>query len=933
MSTNEINFKLLNNTKNYTNINENFLQLPNDTISNLENIIIDTKIKDTPLVNTFAHLFSANPKLSLSKNDSPRSIDSIMEKFAEANMSPEILTPILPIPTKLKHIIVEAKKNESKSPKPSKFIKSKSPKLSKISSISSNKSSIPLTKMQSLFIKMKEEFSPKIYVSFGLIFNKTLGLHKTAKLYDINTLSKNKNIQIDTLFNNLFVESQNIIDKFIIKIINQYSDLLQNNPKSNELISIYANKISTKLGIILYIISKQLRVVIKFLPKNINIDNVNILYKNMIEQLITHLQDNLNKPQTVNNIKAKLAITTFDIINENIVKNKLLNIKPSIGHDKFKILCGHVNNILKKSGHNYSKALIETPAVAIIIAKTLGRPIKIPNIITKQARNISSSVKQDMKKELIKNGIESKLASVKASEKANKIKKEIIKTMKTEIAQIPTIFALNDTIKTALINAGVPKNIASIKAAKKTKEIKNNIKTISKSKKTLPNKITEISYQNINDMKNTIKQSLVQNGVPIKTALSVADKKAKEINKNIITVINTELTTPSIKPKANKIKDIIKTAFISVGLTKPIALLKANEKEKDIRSIIATIKNELIKPNIDNEVIKKELSNTANIKANEIKPIIVTKLIKNGFSPKTASIEANKKVDIIKKNIIKSINKDINKIFSPKLPTREISKIAKTKANEIKKTIKANLIKTGVSPKTAEIKSNIKSQEIKNDITSNLIKNEQEKIISAAINKPSLLQSSKPSLLQSSKPSLSPTLPSEIDIKKSINMINKINTNKLTNQLSNIPKFVETSNLNHDQKKIILNIIISAIKTIVAQIGTIPEPLHPNYKQFVNKLKELISNDHKIMCLVSQIAKNNKFMELIKNERFNNNPKDEILEVIQTQLFEIFKNEGLIEQYKIIKKKCCISKYIMMIILLIILSYIGYKFYKNKMKN
>jgi hypothetical protein len=75
---------------------------------------------------------------------------------------------------------------------------------------------------------------------------------------------------------------------------------------------------------------------------------------------------------------------------------------------------------------------------------------------------------------------------------------------------------------------------------------------------------------------------------------------------------------------------------------------------------------------------------------------------------------------------------------------------------------------------------------------------------------------------------------------------------------------------------------------MISQISSIPEPLHPNYKQFVRRLVSFLQNEQRIMYLVSKVAANEQFMELLKIEGFDNSSNNNIMDIVQDNLLENF---------------------------------------------
>jgi len=99
---------------------------------------------------------------------------------------------------------------------------------------------------------------------------------------------------------------------------------------------------------------------------------------------------------------------------------------------------------------------------------------------------------------------------------------------------------------------------------------------------------------------------------------------------------------------------------------------------------------------------------------------------------------------------------------------------------------------------------------------------------------------------------------------------------------------VDGVKIDRSRKELILRVVISAIQTMISQISAIPEPLHPNYKQFIKRLVSFLQNEQRIMYLVSKVAANEQFMELLQVEGFDNSSNDNIMNIVQDNLLETF---------------------------------------------
>jgi hypothetical protein len=99
--------------------------------------------------------------------------------------------------------------------------------------------------------------------------------------------------------------------------------------------------------------------------------------------------------------------------------------------------------------------------------------------------------------------------------------------------------------------------------------------------------------------------------------------------------------------------------------------------------------------------------------------------------------------------------------------------------------------------------------------------------------------------------------------------------------------------IDRSRRELILTVVISAIQTMISQISAIPEPLHPNYKQFVKRLISFLQNEQRIMYLVSKVASNEQFMQLLTIEGFNDDANENIMGIVQDNLLETFAEDSV----------------------------------------
>jgi hypothetical protein len=143
-------------------------------------------------------------------------------------------------------------------------------------------------------------------------------------------------------------------------------------------------------------------------------------------------------------------------------------------------------------------------------------------------------------------------------------------------------------------------------------------------------------------------------------------------------------------------------------------------------------------------------------------------------------------------------------------------------------------------------------------------------------------------------------------------------------------------------KEMVYAIIISAVKHMITQIASIPEPIHPSYKQFVKRLIKFLKNEKRIMMLGHKIVKNEHFMELLGHEGFNDETGNEINVMIQNSLLETFSDEATNEVKKkvssssqnnlIEQMNSCTKDPLMVFIMYVILAFVAYTIYKNMNK-
>jgi hypothetical protein len=144
-------------------------------------------------------------------------------------------------------------------------------------------------------------------------------------------------------------------------------------------------------------------------------------------------------------------------------------------------------------------------------------------------------------------------------------------------------------------------------------------------------------------------------------------------------------------------------------------------------------------------------------------------------------------------------------------------------------------------------------------------------------------------------------------------------------------------------KEMVYTVVVSAVQNMITQIVSIPKPIHPSYKQFVKRLVKFLQNEKKIMMLGNKIVKNERFMELIGQEGFNDETGNEINVMIQNTLLESFSDEATNEvkkmassssQYGLIEQMDSYTKDpLMVLVMYVVLGFAAYTIYKNMNKS
>jgi hypothetical protein len=145
--------------------------------------------------------------------------------------------------------------------------------------------------------------------------------------------------------------------------------------------------------------------------------------------------------------------------------------------------------------------------------------------------------------------------------------------------------------------------------------------------------------------------------------------------------------------------------------------------------------------------------------------------------------------------------------------------------------------------------------------------------------------------------------------------------------------------LNYARRVMIYEIVISAMQNMINQIASIPEPIHPSYKQFVRRLIKFMHNERRIMLLANKIVQNERFINLLGQEGFDNESGNEINAIVQNNLLETFSEDATNAvnshaQNNVIETMDSYSKDpIMTLVMYVVLGFAAYTIYKQYNKS
>ena len=156
---------------------------------------------------------------------------------------------------------------------------------------------------------------------------------------------------------------------------------------------------------------------------------------------------------------------------------------------------------------------------------------------------------------------------------------------------------------------------------------------------------------------------------------------------------------------------------------------------------------------------------------------------------------------------------------------------------------------------------------------------------------------------------------------------------KVKEEFSNTDSIVrETFNVvNHrldkDTLKATVRLINNKINSMVDDIESIPQPLHKNYKFFLDRLKYLIKNKQLFIKFVINVTADDNLINLLQVENFDNDSYNNIDNIIENKLLETFAKDDYkrksvpIENFNELNGKNVFIYFIIGIIL--------YMFYRN----
>ena len=94
--------------------------------------------------------------------------------------------------------------------------------------------------------------------------------------------------------------------------------------------------------------------------------------------------------------------------------------------------------------------------------------------------------------------------------------------------------------------------------------------------------------------------------------------------------------------------------------------------------------------------------------------------------------------------------------------------------------------------------------------------------------------------------------------------------------------------LDKDTLEAAVRLINNKINSMVNDIESIPQPLHKNYKFFLDRLKYLLKNKQLFIKFVINVTADDKLTNLLQVENFDNESYNSIDNIIENKLLETF---------------------------------------------
>jgi hypothetical protein len=706
--------------------------------------------------------------------DTPSDIVDISSKGLSArSLSPDsklikhetsTLIKKLPLPTKVVIAIKDAKTQQ----------------ITPETGISKPITSKPFKKYVKAFNIMEKELEPTLMNNFGIVFNKTLKLPNDAKLFDVSLLQTDSIIPTGTLINNLAIEAQRMINESVVKDINKYYNIIRtklstinlaDKNKIDDMINRYADSISMNLGMILFIIFNAMKKAISHLPQKSN-EIIAQQIDDAIDQIIKNLLLTLTIPNTIDPIKAKLAMTLSDIIKRYTVKKPIIKktvktVLAKHGIDKStatkvgsKIadIKKETEEILVKQGMKQKAAHVlatqhavkqviqtipSTPEQSKIIKQELIKEIKsvvAPSIVSKKVE-IKETIESILKKynidEATAHSLCAKIAEAKKEAEISLshqgIPPKVIQTIATQQAVKQVIPATTETTK------AIQKEVI-----KETEKIIEKPSLSTKQSSVLPIKKVDVQKvvqgvldkhgidkpiavaigAKIAEVKKETEKTLIEQGMPIKTAQVTATQHA----------ITKVIPATSDKTKDIQTKIGEKITKIETGIKQIIPLVKKVEIKKAVQTVL------------DKHGIDEQTAVAIGTKIADVKKGTEKILVEQGVVPSAARVIATQqavkqvipatteRTKTIQKAVIKEVGKTITAaIKDDKLKTtiktaleekgasKQSAAIIADKIADTKKTIKSILVSKGVDPKDASKGAIISALDLKPQITQALV--------------------------------------------------------------------------------------------------------------------------------------------------------------------------------------------------------------------